>query len=477
MKIQWSVFFSFMFLLSLVGCGSEQFGTVPRSTSESASPLQSYSNTACSTFTLIKPKVDVLYVVDNSYSSYYIANDIKTALSNTVNSLSKDFDYRVIGTPLIETVTGNNDFQIMTNSTDLTGVPSDSRRISSASSFNFFSNAPTSGVEKGLSRIVSFADTHKNSLLRNNAYLIVVLVSNGRDLEVEEDAGFGNGETRVNSTIYNNRLSSLRDLRTNLNSLQLRMMSVTAKSVCVPGYRTALKSYAKISNDLYVDSQATDNNVNLDSYDLCSSSGIGSVFTAINNSIKQVVLPHKYRYWPITFAENNEMVSISEIKVKKIAPNGSAVELVRDTDWTYLDRGTSNNLPPLNTRELPLPEGEPVTGRHFIKFTNLLTYPDCVLVTSISRTEYFGYIVLPQKPRVDTISVRINGNLVSKSPTNGWSDLTSTPQTRNIKVPHPNPGDENPPVMRTGFMLKLNGSSNYYKSGDKVEVNFLPEGV
>lgn len=462
-----------LFLLSLIGCGSEQFGSVPRTTNESASPLQSFTNTACSTYTLIKPKVDVLYVVDNSSSSYYISNDIKTALSNTVTSLSKDFDYRVIGTPLIETVTGNNDFQVMTNSTDLAGIPSDSRRISNASAFNFFSNSPVSGVEKGIGRIVSFVGTHKNTLLRNNAYLVIVLVSNGRDLEIEEDAGFGNGETRVNSTVYNSRLASLRSLRSDLNSLQFRMMSVTAKSVCVPGYRTALKSYGKISTDLYVDSLATDNNSNLDSYDLCSSSGIASIFTAINNSIKQVVLPHQYRYWPITFAENNEMVSISEIKVKKIAPNGSAVELARDTDWTYEDKVTSQAV---NTRELPTP-GEPVTGRHFIKFTNLLTYPDCVLVTSISRTEYFGYIVLPQKPRVDTVSVRINGNLVPKSTTNGWSDLTSTPQTRNIKVPHPNPGDENPPVMRTGFMLQLNGSSNYYKSGDKVEVNYLPEGV
>ena len=473
MKIQWSVFFSFMFLLSIVGCGSEQFGTVPRSTSESASPLQSYTNTACSTYTLIKPKVDVLYVVDNSFSSFYIANDIKTALSNTVNSLSKDFDYRVIGTPLIETVTGNNDYQIMTNSPDLAGVPSDSRRISSASAFNFFSNAPISGVEKGVSRVVNFVGAHKNSLLRNNAYLIVVLVSNGRDLEIEEDAGFFNGETRLNTALYNDRLSSLRNLKTEMNSMQFRMMSVTPKSVCIPGYRTALKSYSKISNDLYVDSLATDNNVNLDSYDLCSSSGIGSVFTAINNSIKQVVLPHQYRYWPITFAENNEMVSLSEIKVKKISPNGSAVDLARDTDWVYEDKVTAQSV---STRELPT-LGEPVTGRHFIKFTNLLTYPDCVLVTSISRTEYFGYIVLPQKPRVDTISVRINGNLLPKSTTNGWSDLTSAPQTRNIKVPHPNPGDENPPVMRTGFMLQLNGATNYYKSGDKVEVNFLPEGV
>lgn len=473
MKIKWSVFFSLLLLMALTSCGSEQFGTVPKSTTSEADPLKSYAHNSCSAFTLIKPKVDVLYVVDNSSSSYYIGSDIKNALSNTVNRLSSDFDYRVIGTPLIETSGGNNDYQVMTNSSDLQGIPSDSRRISSAGSFSFFSNAPVTGVERGLNRVVSFVDSHKNALIRNNAYLIVVLVSNGRDLEVEEDAGFGNGETRLNTANYNARLASLRSIHSTLNSLQLRMISVTAKSVCSPGYRTAHKSYVKMSNDLYMDSKAQDSNANLDSYDLCSSGGIASIFTAINNSIKQVVLPHQYRYWPITFAENNEMVSKDEIKVQKISPNGSSVTLTRDTDWFYEDRGSAQTV---NTRELPTP-GEPITGRHFIRFSNLVTYPDCVLVTSVSRTEYFGYIVLPQRPRIDTVSVRINGRVISQSSSNGWSDLTSTSSTRNIKVPYPAPGDENPPVIRTGFMLQLNGSANYYKSGDSVEVNFVPAGI
>jgi hypothetical protein len=142
-------------------------------------------------------------------------------------------------------------------------------------------------------------------------------------------------------------------------------------------------------------------------------------------------------------------------------------------DWFYEDRGSSQTV---QTRELPTP-GEPVTGRHFIRFNQLITHPDCILVTSVSRTEYFNYIVLPQKPKVETISVRINGSVVPKSMTNGWSDQTSSVMTRNVKAPYPSPGDENPPIIRTGFMLKLNGSANYYKSGDKVDVNFIPAGI
>lgn len=459
--------------MTLASCGSEQFGTAPKSQTVKPDSLSSFAHSSCSTYTLIKPKVDVLYVIDNSSSTYYIANDIKTALSNTVNSLSASFDFRVIGTPLLETAGGNQDYQVMTNSADISGIPSDGRRVTSASNFSFFGNSPVYGQEKGLSRVVSFIDTHKNNLIRNNAYLMIVLVSNGRDQEVEVDSGFGNGETTFNSSVYNSRITSLRSLRSQLNSLQLRMLSVTAKNVCVSGYRTALKSYVKASTDLYVDAQATDNNALMDSFDLCSSSGIRGIFTAINNSIQQVVLPHQYRYWPITFAENNEMVSISEIRVRKVSSNGSSVELTRDTDWTYEDRGSAQSV---NTRELPS-VGEPITGRHFIRFSNLLTYPDCVLVTSVSRTEYFGYIVLSQKPKIDSVYLTINGRSIPKSTTNGWSDLTATSTTRNIKVPYPAAGDENPPVMRTGFMLQLNGSANYYKSGDNVQVNFVPAGI
>ena len=106
----------------------------------------------------------------------------------------------------------------------------------------------------------------------------------------------------------------------------------------------------------------------------------------------------------------------------------------------------------------------------------LLIYPDCILVTSVSRTEYFNYIVLPQKPQPG-LSVRINGQLIPESNTNGWSNETSVVQTLNIKAPHPQPGDQNPPLMKTGFMLKLNGVNNYYKSGDNVQVNFVPAGI
>jgi hypothetical protein len=477
MKIQWSVI-SLLLLSTLWSCGKEQFATAPKSESNSASAYTAYSSQLCSDFTLIKPKVDVVYYVDNSTSTYYLPDQVKKALSDTVNGLSADFDFRVIGVPLIDTGAGTSDYQVMTNSTDLQGIPADSRRITTSNAFSFFTKLPASGnSEKGLGRVVDFINANKGGLIRNNAYLVNVLISNGRDLEVEEvrfvnPSEPNNSETYLVQDKWNQRLQEMRNLRSALGSLQLRLFSVTARTYCNSTYRTAEKSYVKMANQMYVDSGATDSSTS-DSFDICSSAGISSLFSSINSSIKQVVKPHQYKYWPITFAENNETVSTDEIVVTKIRSDGSKTVLTRDVDWKYEARSTAVTL---NTRVGPNPvpgPGEPYTGKHFIEFTNNLVYPDCVLVTSKSRTEYFNYIVLPQKPNPG-FTVWVRGVQLSQSSTNGWSDETSVAKTLNIKAAYPNAGDQYPEVIRTGFMIKLNGPANYYKTGESVKVNYVP---
>lgn len=471
MKLQWSALFTLSTLLFLASCGSEQFGSVPRSTTSNPDSLTSYASKSCSQSTLVKPKVDVVYLVDNSGSANVIADGAKSAIQSTVNSLSSDFDYRVIVTPLLETATGNSDYQVMTNSSDLAGIPSDQRRVYSSSQFNFF-KTPQPGLEKGLQRSVSFLNSHRSSLLRNGSHLIVVLLSNGRDQEVEEDTGSGNVQ---DTTVYNSRLASLRALKNSPYSHNLRFFSVTAKThLCQPGYWSANLSYAAMAKQIYAESGASDNSALMDSYDLCGD-GLSTLFSGINSSIKQEVLKHQYRYWPITFAENNENVSISQLKVVKVDPNGNQSELAKNTVWVYEDKGSSVSV---NTRELPT-VGEPVVGRHFVRFTdgNLITFPDCVLISSVSKTEYFGYFVIPQKPVESTISVRVNGMTIPNSAWTLMKDSSGIPVqlTQNIKVNNPTatpPGEANPPIIKTGFMLKINSPSNYYKSGDNVEVSY-----
>src|SRR3989338_8669634 len=102
MKIYWSVIHSLL-LATLVSCGSEQFGTTPQSSTSAPDPLRVYEHHSCTNRTLIPPKVDIVYVVDNSGSSFNIQDSVKAAVRNTVNSISQEFDYRVIGTTLLNT--------------------------------------------------------------------------------------------------------------------------------------------------------------------------------------------------------------------------------------------------------------------------------------------------------------------------------------------------------------------------------------
>lgn len=474
MKIHWSVFKMLILLTTILSCGKEEFGSVPKSTSTQPDALKSFSHTSCSNYTLIKPKVDVLYLVDNSLSQVQIPNAVKDGIKNTALTLSSAFDYRVIGTPLLETSDGNNDYQLMTNSTDLSGI-SAGKRIDHPNGFNFFTKSPLSGsgnYEKGLQRTISFIAAHKNGLLRDGAHLIIVIVSNGRDQEVEiVNSGAPNS---TNTTIFNSRLVSLRNHKSSANLAQLRLFSVTAEQhLCKEGWWSANHSYVPMAQQIYTDSLASDNSTYQDSYNLCTNEH-EKLFAGINASIQQQILSHSYNFWPINFADTNGTVSLDELKVFKISQNGTSVELPRGTTWNHVDK---QSIVSQNTRILPTP-GEPVSGRNFVEFTtgNFITYPDCVLIRSVSKTEYFGFIVLPQKPVSGSIAVWINGNQI---PSSAWTDESSTMQTKNIKVDNLSatpPGSANPPFIKSGFMLKLQ-PAYYYKSGDNVEVNFIPAGV
>lgn len=473
MKTYWSALFPLLFLI-LTGCGSEEFGSTPQTKTDSASPIKQYEQLSCSTYTLIKPKVDILYVVDNSTSTHHMANDIKTSIRNTVNTISKEFDYRVIGTALIPNPSDNNtfdDYQVLTNSTDPLSSEASSRKIISSSELNFFSSTQN-GAEAGLSRIIQFMSYNATSgLFRQDAYHLIILISNGRDTEIET-AIHTNGETSVNTAVYNERLDSFKYLRNQLSSQQLRLFSVTADRSCTKsGWLSSEKSYKQMSTDLYHLSGAIDSNTNKDWYNLCST-GLSTMFEAVNNSIKQVIVPHEYRYWPLTFATDSDTRnSFGEIEVFKVSKN-SAPELMPASSWSYYENTTGQ---PLNVREKPT-VGEPRVGKHFIKFTNRIVYPDCVQVRSVSRTEYFGYVVLPKEPQQNSIVLRINGKDIPKSSTNGWSYVGNR-LNQNIKMPYPNAGDQYPAVYKSGFMIQLNGSANYYKSGDNVEAHYLPAGI
>lgn len=458
MKMQWSVFYA-LFLFVLAGCGAEQFGSVPQNSTSNPNAVSNYSQLSCTSSTLVKPKVDILYVVDNSGSALSMSNDIKTSITNTIGSISQQFDYRVIGTKLIPDTASDYDYRVMTNSTD--SLPNTSKKIISSSEMPFFT-PPVVGAPKeaGMRRVVNFINNN-GSLIRNNSHLLIILVSNGRDNDLETDDD-GRNETvtvvtATNQSNFNTRVSDLNSIRMNKSLIEMRFMPITAHSYCGEA-RASTNSYVKMGSTLS----------NSEVFDLCSNS-ISNIFAIVNSTIQQETIPHQYRYFPMTFAKTSDTRNtFGEIKVYKVSGNSAPQEMT--SGWSYYESASGME----NTRELPT-VGEPVSGRHFIRFDSLVSYPDCIQIRSVSRTEYFGYIVLPKEPKPTSISVRINGNVIPQSASSGWTYIGNS--TKNIKMAYPNAGDDQPPVSKTGYMLQLNGSSNYYKSGDNVEVNYIPAGV
>ena len=455
-------FLSLLLLFTLISCGKEQFGSTPTSSSDQASGVQSYEKLVCASSTLIKPAVDILYVVDNSTSTNYITGNIKSAIQNTINSVSQQFDYRIIGVPLISS--SMTDFQVLASNPDTISGYS-SNKIQNSNQFTFFQTT-ANGEEKGFSRVYNFANYHKNGILRQNAHTIVVLVSNGTDSEVAPIDQI-TGLPTFNSSIFDSKKANLLSLKSILGSIQFRFMSIVAHkstaSGCSVSGSTSGAAYKNMSNEIYdhVQTDGNDNPSYKDSYDLCDNNGFSNLFVGINSSINQVLLAHTYNYWPVTLT--SESLNPGSLQVYKQS-GSTSTQLIQGTHWEYVPSYSGNS------RILPTP-GEPISGKaiRFLGSANYITYPDCVIVRASNYIEYFQFIVLPRKPVPSSIAVRINGQSI---PSSAWSYQDVGHQGPiNIKVAY-NGSPATPAVMKSGYMIKLNPP--YYKSGDSVEVYYLP---
>ncbi|MFT6603380.1 MAG: hypothetical protein ACJARO_000890, partial [Bacteriovoracaceae bacterium] len=96
----------------LSGCPEGAFKPNEQKESTVANPIQFSSNTSCSSFTLIRPKVDFLFLWDNSTSTNFINESTKAALNQTIDSISSRFDYHILLSPLVGN--GNTDSKLVT---------------------------------------------------------------------------------------------------------------------------------------------------------------------------------------------------------------------------------------------------------------------------------------------------------------------------------------------------------------------------
>jgi len=88
-------------LMLASSCGVEEFASKKKKDSTQISAIQTNTQSACSNFTYIKPKVDFLFLWDNSSSAVFINDQTRQALNQTIDLISNRFDYHIMLAPLV----------------------------------------------------------------------------------------------------------------------------------------------------------------------------------------------------------------------------------------------------------------------------------------------------------------------------------------------------------------------------------------
>jgi hypothetical protein len=512
-------------LLFLPSCGKEQFSTKKEVEQNNTSPIAINSSTSCSDFTLIKPQVDFLFLWDNSTSSIFINNEIKKALDGTIDLISSRFDYHVMMAPLISEQGAPVNAQASFFSETPAGLSGSALslkidRSNAGDVLNNFTLVP-GGKEEGAQRAFDLIRSNmSNGIFRQNAYLNVVVMSNEDDFSwaVKFPPADSDRITYTKAKIH--QLLCLRGFYNpgpgyscsgipTLSNTQMRFHSIVAFPDKVPNTTCGLINqwrknlvYKEMSSKIYstpytsgVDPNDQESRTDLvfdsflkvntfDSYDICRQSSFSRVFDGINSSIQDILLKHKYNFWPVA-TSGSSAIDPNEVRVFK---DGVEMNSLSSPVGAGANGFTfTNSIQTVNTRFQPTP-GEPFTGFLVQLFGNAqVTFPECMTVTTQTPKDFFGYIALQTKPLESSIVVKINGQTVPKSTTNGWQLLKSGSQptffnSKNIKISGPGnfcPGSSkdycagSPAINKSGFMLQVFGTA-VYSNGASIEVVYDP---
>jgi hypothetical protein len=222
-----------------------------------------------------------------------------------------------------------------------------------------------------------------------------------------------------------------------------------------------------------------------DSYNLCTAS-YAQIFNQIAASMPTTTIEKTYNFWPAKETISNLIdFDISKIQVVKIK-NGVSENLAESNSNGF--NFISTHLVNKNIRELPVVSNEhpaELKTGYFIELfgaAKLKTPGECLVVRIQDPQTYYGYIVLARKPKLSETVVRINGQVVPQSTTNGWTlkcdgaqpDPCYTPSL-NIKVVGPNGEPNSPGDFRSGYVLQLNGVR--YTNEDIIDVDYKPDTI
>ncbi len=491
-----TVLLSVLLSLMFTSCSEEKFTIQGQSSSFSTQATTSYSLGSCSNHHTVRPMVDILYVVDNSSSSFSIPHTLKEELKNTIATLSSDFDYHVYIAPLIPiSGEGPSSYRLLLNNPD--SVTSDARNnllvsggVDNISLGDFFQSASGGSTEYGFKRVKQLIDGNRSNLIfRKHANIMAVMISTEDDEEGLDQYDY-NGSTVVtpfsDNGVYNSYVSyfkrytakyysSSNSVPSNaLMASQFRFLSVVPHTTCQSGFRKSDR-YKKMSSDLHFYNGGSSSYV--DSYNLCSGE-YAQLFANINSTIQQILVEYQYNHVQISTA-GPASIQEDDITVYKVLSDGSQLNIPASSSngFEYLGYVTT----PIETRSFPndpnvANDAEPKSG-HMIRLNGTATfkYPECVIAKTRTPTEYFGYIAIDRKPEISTVQVFINGQEIPQSSSNGWTSYSNNQyqEVLNIKVPGPTNAAVTPTQEVSGYILQLHGTA-IYTNGDSVVVHYDP---
>lgn len=489
-----------IFILIVASCAEEQFAPPRQDESTRANPVINSSSTSCSSFTLIKPKVDFLFLWDNSTSSVFINSQTKAALNDTIDLISSRFDYHIMLAPLVVN-SSNVNYEAKLVSDTPVGLSSSALSMkidrTYASAYLESFSAASGSYEEGVKRSVDLIKSNiSNGIFRPNSNIIIVVMSN------QDDSSWHNYPVAASdrNNYVNEQAHKLLCLRgnysssgctgTNLNSLQMRFMSITAfnpqGTSCggISSWKQG-QTYQDMSRKIYLTGYTngaqqsdpiTGGYGDYDSYDLCSQNNFLHIFDGINSSINSTLVRHKYDRWPVA-SSGSSQIDPNEVSVYK--DGQQLTRLYPPVPSGSNGFSFDNVVQTRNTRYSPS-AGESFTGYMVKLYGNgRVTYPECMVVKTQTPKEYFGYVQVQSKPLESSITLKINGVTIPQSSSNGWQLLKSGSSPRyysslNIKITSPsnfNPGY--PSVNKSGYFLKLNGSA-VYSNGAQIELSYDP---
>jgi hypothetical protein len=467
-----------------VSCAKEEFAPMKGNSSSSSAALSTDCGTLYASSTLVSPKVDVLLLWDNSSSALFINQYTKASYNQLIASVSEKFDYHILSAPLISTSSNTlNEASLVvkdTNSVNAAAASIVRTKDQAAAALNF--TYSSGSIEPGIDRVLSIIETNRaNGIFRNDAYTIIVVMSNGDDTSCESATGFSScsavdWKPRLQTKI--NKLLCLRGNAnadcsgvTTLNSTMMRFINISKLNPSTSCLGKVNERYRNVAKALYeapyVNGWPTSNdNLNPfmkdsiaypDNYDFCSMGDMTHIFDGVNTAIKQTLLKHVYEFWPVaglTTSIDPSAITVTRIPDGKVLANRTNESNPTD-GFKYIGNVTDHY-----TRILPT-RGENFTGKMIQLFgaegNDKLVYPQALKVCYQDFKAKYGYVFLTNgKPNISTLEVYIDGVKIPQNTTNGWDYMglqyTST-LDQNYKI-YSYPQD-----ATSGYFIRLNGDA------------------